>query len=330
MKEQEFYDLIKRIENKTFIEETLDICTRNEAGQLLKNSMILDGEKLSLLVKALEKNSSITNVDLGYNAIEDTEAAILAESNTIKELNLFFNYIGPTGITALATNTSLETLDLSGNYNNWSRYSDIEIKEMCDSLINNQTITTFVLDAGIPQNIVAKIISESKTLKHLYLSEANGSFNDEVLINIKNNTALEILDLSESNITDEGAKYISQNNSLKELHVNNTKITDVGAKYLSTHPTLKELRIVDNDITIKGLNFFLVSNLDTLLIRSKHISNNELRSFYDDFTQIKKLRLENTTVSDTAQEIVESVNDNPSQTSLTGDSENNSVDSSHY
>ena len=78
--------------------------------------------------------------------------------------------------------------------------------------------------------------------------------------------ALRMLDLSGTQVTDEGLKKVEGLKGLETLDISNTDITDKGLKHLEKLPNLRDLRIGDTKVTNEGLADLVASlpRLDVL------------------------------------------------------------------
>ncbi len=270
MKNNEFYDLIQQIENRTFIGDKVVIEGASEWVDAKDYIYRLTDTQIQLLVNALKKNPSITSLNLSGNNIKDEGAIALATVSTLKELDISYNRITAVGAEALAK-TDLQKLSLEANpvvYFRSSNEKYEQFESMINSFINNKTIIDLNLYCQyIPDSLMAKLIAENNTIKTLSISR---DLTDIALDGIKENKTLESLYIPENSITDKGIEYICENTSLKKLRIDKSEITDIGAKLLSNHQTLKELHIFDSNITFEGaMNFiFIGSNLNDFYIYS--------------------------------------------------------------
>lgn len=255
MTQQEFIDLLKQIENGTFIvtELTIGISEFEEERQEER----LNDEQIILLVEALKKNSNITKLNLSCNDFGDDGAIALATVNTLKELNIYDTRVGTIGGKALAESSLQKLSGISFIYHEENRN---QFLELINAFINNKTIIDLDFTYSyIPSEMIAQLISNNTTIKTLVLSKY---LDDSAFQFIHTNTTLEALSLPESEITDKGVEYIATNARLKSLAISQSKITDIGAKLLSTHPSLKSLFIYDSNISFIGAQTFIGSNLD--------------------------------------------------------------------
>lgn len=270
MKNNEFYNLIQQIENRSFIKDKVVIEGASEWVDAKDYIYRLTDIQIQLLVNALKKNSSITSLNLSGNNIKDEGAIALATVSSLKELDVSYNRITAVGAEALAK-TDLQKLSLEANPVVYFRSSNEKYEQfelMINSFINNKTIMDLNLYCQyIPDSLIAKLIAENTTIKTLSISR---DLTDIALDGIKENKTLESLYIPENSITDKGIEYICENTSLKKLRIDESQITDVGAKLLSNHQTLEDLHIFDSNITFEGaMNFvFIGSNLNNFIIRT--------------------------------------------------------------
>lgn len=286
MKNNEFYNLIQQIENRTFTSNEIVIKGAGEWEEQSDYIYRLTDTQIQLLVKALKKNPSITSLNLSGNAIKDEGAIALATVNTLKELDISYNRITAVGAEALAK-TDLQKLSLEANSIFYSEYNNEKYRQfelMINAFINNKTIIELNLECQyIPDTLIAKLIAENTTIKTLSISR---DLTDIALENIKENKTLESLYIPENSITDKGIEYICGNSSLKKLRIDKSEITDVGAKLLSNYQTLEVLHIFDSNITYEGaMNFiFIGSNLTDFYIISngkQDILSSEQREYIE-------------------------------------------------
>lgn len=270
MKNNEFYNLIQQIENRTFIDDKLTIKGAGEWRDAKDFIYKLTDNQVHLLVNALKKNQSITSLNLTGNAITDEGAIGLATVSSLKQLDISYNDITVTGAEVLAK-TDLQKLSLEANPIVYFRSSNEKYEQfelMINAFINNKTIIDLNLYCQyIPDNLINKLIVENNTIKTLSISR---NLTDDALENIKENKTLESLYIPENSITDKGIEYICGNSSLKKLRIDESEITDIGAKLLSNHQILEELHIFDSNITFEGvMNFIFIGNtLNDFIIRT--------------------------------------------------------------
>jgi len=89
---------------------------------------------------------------------------------------------------------------------------------------------------------------------------------------------LRFLSISESNITDTGAKYVSLFNNLEELGLENCYLSDEGIKYLGSLEKLKELVLSKGSFTGSGFRYWPEqNNLEKLSILRSQITDEGLK-----------------------------------------------------
>ncbi|EFC36834.1 predicted protein [Naegleria gruberi] len=109
---------------------------------------------------------------------------------------------------------------------------------------------------------------EGRFLQNIYkLKVARSSINNEKVYkklsySIKNLKGLTMLDISNHDICDQGAKSICEMKQLRVLKIAYNRINDFGAEYISTMKQLTSLNISGNNIRDKGSKY--ISELDQL------------------------------------------------------------------
>jgi Ran GTPase-activating protein (RanGAP) involved in mRNA processing and transport len=224
----------------------------------------------SLLQRIQNNDSSLTNLELSQNSIDDEGVKALAvalkQNQTLTHLHLDFKKISDEGAKVLAValeqNKTLIHLDLFRNNINVAG-----AKALADALKQNQTLTYFGLtfnnigDRGAKALAVA--LDQNKTLTHLDLNSNyilhEGAKALATLLNY-NKTLIHHLDLSKNKIGDEGAQALAialvQNQTLTHLDLNSNYIGDEGAKVLAEalvqNQTLTHLDLNSNYIGDEG------------------------------------------------------------------------------
>lgn len=263
MKVKEFTELLKTIEDRTFVGNELIIHGAGEFGtEEERREINLSDKQVILLSEALQKNSTINKIDLSGNTIFDAGAIALAGIKGIESLNLSGNMIGPVGAKALGE-SNIKILSLADNdLSIFTRRDQEHLKfsEMVEAFTKNKTIVELNLSsAQIPNEMLAQLIGKNTTIKSLSLSRY---LSDEVFEFIKDNETLEeiyILGCPYRKITDKTIEYIAQNNHLKKLYIDNSDITNIGVEILSTHSSLESISLYDSNMTFEAVPFFLYS-----------------------------------------------------------------------
>lgn len=121
---------------------------------------------------------------------------------------------------------------------------------------------------------------------------------DEAMDHIANLAGAEILDLSQTDLTDVGAKHLSRMRGLRELHLTATAITDNALLALASMPTLNKLFLNETSITDHGLaHLSRVLSLNTLDLSSTLVTNIGLVDL-SDLTGLTALYLTATNITD--------------------------------
>ncbi|CAG8540026.1 2531_t:CDS:1 [Ambispora leptoticha] len=201
----------------------------------------LSGSPLKIFFKALQKNSTVTKLDLSFNCVGDHEAKwlakVLQKNQTLREIYLTSNKIEAQGAKLLAKaleNSLLERFSIEQNRigsqgaiafaemlktNKNLRYIHFGANNLgiegtsaiSEALKVNQTLVSLSLDANNIGKDGARLIGDAlamnKTLTHLYLGRNN--IQDEGLQHIcrglsNSNSAIIYLDLEFNGIGGEG------------------------------------------------------------------------------------------------------------------------------
>jgi Ran GTPase-activating protein (RanGAP) involved in mRNA processing and transport len=217
------------------LEKNQSLTSLNLAGNQITD------EEVKAIATALEKNQSLTSLDLQYNQItaEGAKAIAIAlkKNQSLTSLNLECNKITAEGAKAIATalekNQSLTSLSLGGN-----EITDEGAKAIATALKKNQSLSSLSLGGNEITAEGAKAIATA----------------------LEKNQSLTSLDLYNNKITAEGVKAIAtaleKNQSLTSLALQCSQITDEGAKAiaiaLKKNQSLISLDLQNNRITSEG------------------------------------------------------------------------------
>ena len=216
----------------------------------------------------LEKNSSLTHLDLSFNAFDGVASCLskaLKANSSVTSLNLGGNFVGEDGASslskALKANSSLTNLNLSLN-----SIGDDGASSLSKALKANSSLTSLNLsstsigDAGASS--LSKALKANSSLANLNLSinsigDAGASSLSKAL---KANSFLTDLDLSDNSIGDAGASSLSKtltaNSSLTALDLSYNSIGDVGAsclsKALTASSSMNMLDLTYNSVGVAG------------------------------------------------------------------------------
>lgn len=289
---EEFDDLIKKIEDRSFNKATLniDIDVLNED----RVETELTAEQIILLAAALKTNPTITYLSLYGNKIDDDSAIVLASISTLKKLDLSYNDITHIGAMALAK-CPLERLNLSENNIYYKEEYNTQFKEMIEDFGNNKTIKKLMLFRNtIPSTMLGELIGKNRSIEELYIGEAQYPFSltDDVLKFIGQNAVLDTLYLFETEITNKGISYLGQNKSIKKLHIDKSSINDIGVSLLCQYSNLKDLYLKDSDLTFYSAVDLVASNLDFLniIVNTKQslISSSDIEIIKSSFYELRQ------------------------------------------
>ena len=192
----------------------------------------------------LEKNSSLTHLDLSFNAFDGVVSSLskaLKANSSLTFLNLEGNCIGDSGASslskALKAKSSLTDLNLSNN-----RIGDAGASFLSQALKANSSLTNLNLSINSIGDTGASSLSEA----------------------LKANSSLTNLNLSINSIGDTGASSLFEalkaNSSLTDLDLSGNIIGDTGAsclsKALKANSSLNKLDLTDNDMSAVGAASF--------------------------------------------------------------------------
>ena len=163
-------------------------------------------------------------------------------------------------------------------------------KKIIEAISVNKTLLK--LDASLmkiqDESYINDCLKINKSLKELNISEneitSNGA--KEIATAIRVNTTLEKLDLSCNALSDDGAGAIIDslqfNNSLQELNISKNKITSEGVKKIATairvNTTLEKLDLSCNEIANDGVSFISDGFKSNNSLQEVNISRNKITS----------------------------------------------------
>ena len=286
----------------------------------------------------LEKNSSLTHLDLSFNGIDEDVASSLSWYSSLSFFNLEGNCIGDSGASslskALKAKSSLTDLNLSDN-----RIGDAGASFLSQALKANSSLTNLNLsinsigDTGASS--LSKALKANSSLTNLNLSfckigDAGASSLSEA---IKENSSLTGLNLLDNRIGDAGASFLSDaltaNSSLTDLNLEGNCIGDSGAsslsKALKAKSSLTDLNLSDNRIGDAGASFLSQalkanSSLTNLNLRHNSIGDAGASSLFEALkanSSLTDLDLSGNSIGDTgASSLFEALKANSSLTDL--------------
>jgi len=102
---------------------------------------------------------------------------------------------------------------------------------------------------------------------------------------------LEVLNISNNYISNEGAKIIASSNTIRDLYISNNKIGNLGAKFLAQNKSIKLLQLEDNNVGDEGARYLAQNNtIETLILRRNRLTSVGIQSFVNN-KSIKALQL---------------------------------------
>ena len=217
--------------------------------------------------------------DVGMNVLEQFT---LERMSTLHCIDLSGNESSPWGLYCVAIrNCCVDSLTLGGDYG-MKEY----VNEVTECLLNNTKFQLLKLKNITKEGF--KPIFEVKILQKLDLSNNNLSDDGAATISdgLKTNRTLLELNLSNNNLSDDGAATISDglktNRTLLELNISQNSITDKGAqeiaKAIKTHSSLQNVNISINYISSEGLLYFMETVKNNCSLQVVNITHNNVTS----------------------------------------------------
>ena len=213
----------------------------------------------------LEKNSSLTHLDLSFNNIDEYVASSFSCYSSLTFLNLEGNCIGNGGASSLSkvlkAKSSLTDLNLSDN-----RIGDAGASFLSQALKANSSLTNLNLsinsigDTGASSLSKALKANSSLTNLNLSLTSIGDAGASSLSKALKENSSLTGLNLGHNRIGDAGASSLSDaltaNSSLTDLNLGLNSIGNAGASFLSkalkANSSLTDLDLSGNNIGDTG------------------------------------------------------------------------------
>lgn len=251
-------------------------CSVSDEEMSILQGFFADYKEKTSSVKqvCLSKNyiTSLWGVDSGSLTSESFKSGLLL----VPCLNLYANKFQDSGIfelfTSLHNNTSLLQLDIS--HNGITNSGAVAISEFLKS---NSTLQ--ILNVSQNKLLDEGVISISESLKTyntalLQLDVSNNgitSHGAKVVSECLNNSILQVLNISQNKLSDDGVIAISDslktNHTLKALHIGDNKITNKGAAKIAdaikSNKSLSHLNISRNYIEIEGIMDILTAGTQT-------------------------------------------------------------------
>ena len=251
------------------------------------NNTNMTSNEFNQLVKGLNLNNTLTEVNIEENnitEIETIEQTLNNPTNIISIFNISRNSIGDTGAIKIAeileTNTTLKTLKLGGN-----KISVSGVKAIASALFINSTLSTLELNDnklgndGFKELVEALKLNINLTEINLESTGCDDKDTELIITMIKSNITLQTLKLGNNNFNMSNKKgcqrlvYALKNNTtLKRLDLNNNNMGDT---QINIDDTQKEKVVTVCDI----LAFSLKENKSLTELNIQHNKLNHLRAY---------------------------------------------------
>jgi Ran GTPase-activating protein (RanGAP) involved in mRNA processing and transport len=226
----------------------------------------LGSEGLKVICEALEENSALISLELGFNDPEslvhvEAIAQLMANNKTMEVLRLQFSNIGEEGMPVLAKalrqNQTLTELDLTCNYCG-PKSGEALLEMLCE----NYSLKTVNLsgneigpDSG---NLIAAVLNTNKTLREMNLDSNHLRSNDvlPVFNVLSKNATLQTLSLAHNYLDETSAGSIAfllqENNTLSSLDLRGNKLF-VPSDAADTDPFTVFVQGLENNTTLVDL-----------------------------------------------------------------------------
>lgn len=188
-------------------------------------------------LKQIGRHTNLSNLNLSNTKVTDEGLKHLSRLSNLNVLNLSGTKISDAGLKHLSHLTSLTVLDLSDTKITGSGLKHLSKLSIIPEPgpIKKQEVGKFG-GGGFFSN---KGVADFEKLKNLIEAETSGLWKSDTWEWDGLN-----LDLSESQINDDGLKHVSQLLNLRSLNLKKTQVSDAGLHHLSH---LKNLRFIDLD-----------------------------------------------------------------------------------
>ena len=259
---------------------------------------------ITYIGKALQINTTLQTLNISCNKISDDGAIdfglYLKNNNTLQELNMSFNEITSEGVImilkSIQSNSPLRTLNLIHNivskcglmkiYKVFEKLRNVHLFQISyNNIVDDfQNIDTFLMHFDSNCDKEFNQFRASSRMK-LDMHNRSASYKAKVLcFCAKDNNSVKLLNISNHDITNEGAKTIAKaiqvNTSLQQLDISHNKISDDGAiaisECLKDNNTLQELNISYNEVSNNGIRYIGKALQINRTLQTLNISYNKI------------------------------------------------------
>ncbi|MCA9094023.1 MAG: hypothetical protein KDA68_11080 [Planctomycetaceae bacterium] len=256
-------------------------------------SLGLNGTKIGDAGAAnLANTPELATLTLTKTAVTDATCDVLKDLKELKELQLGQTDISDAGAMKLGDLTNIETLVLSG-----TKITDETLKV----LAKMPKLKTLSLDGCQLSDEGVAALKDSRSLQNLSLERTpvTGSFSSQFAgVDLRSlslsdskcdgislgdasfKETLEILNVDNCPITDEGIPALASFSGVQTLMMNKAKVTDKGIVGLKDMPNLVLLTIMETDITVEPLHEFKSApKLQRIRAWNSKITNDDMGKF---------------------------------------------------
>lgn len=245
--------------------------------------MDLVGELRLLEVIPTGREDLVEKLNVAYISLLEYPLASFSRYTGLKRLNAGNDSLTNEMVPELAVFEHLEVLSLSGTAINGKTFRDLRLRALQNLDLSNTMVRdryigdipnleklqvldlrqTPVTDAGVSHLVSARNLRQLHVggssgarrvgLDPIRSGATYGSISDLSCLVIAELKNLEVLDLSNTYITDEGLGYLKELTQLRELYIANTRITDHGLATLTGMKNLEVLNLGNTLITDAGM-----------------------------------------------------------------------------
>lgn len=273
------------------------------------------------------KLKKLTRLWIDHTEVTDAGLAHLAPLDTLEELVLESTSITDEGLKHLTELTQLRTLDLLDTEVTAAGVAELhkalpacritygpgQNPIIVDAYAQERRAAEWVLGIGgevgvfdVPGSIteIGQLPNGPFRLEGIHLDDSK-RVDDESLAQLAGLSALQVLQLSGTNISDAGLRHVESLTSLQNLHLdNNPRVTDAGLGHLKALPKIYGLHIQGTQTTDEGLKHLSqMQQLHNLQLGQTQITGKGLQML-GGFDHLEQLTVDGTRITDSALRIL--------------------------